>query len=66
MLLTSDLPTRPSPGDTALRAAGPEAFFDAVGLLSADGAERLRRYAAGGQSNRALPGFWTAKELGED
>jgi DNA modification methylase len=66
VLLTSDLPTRPSPGDTALRAAGPEAFFDAVGLLSADGAERLRRYAAGGQSNRALPGFWTAKELGED
>ena len=42
VLLTSHLPRRPSEGDTALRAAGPDAFFDAIDLLSADSLERLR------------------------
>ena len=39
VLLTSHLPRRPSEGDTALRAAGPEAFFDAIEMLS-DGEPR--------------------------
>jgi site-specific DNA-methyltransferase (adenine-specific) len=63
VLLTTDLPRRPSEGDTALRAAGPAAFFDAVGLLDGAGGDRLRAYAAGGRSDAPLPGFWTLDEL---
>ena len=63
VLLTSHLPRRPSEGDTALRAAGPQAFFDAVELLADDGIERLRRYAKGGLTDRPQPGFWTAADL---
>jgi len=63
VLLASDLPRRPGGGDTALRAAGPGAFFDAVGLLSAAGPERLRHYADG-MCDHPLPGFWTTEDLG--
>ena len=63
VLLTSHLPRRPSEGDTALRAAGPQAFFDVVELLADDGLERLRRYAKGGFTNDPQPGFWTASDL---
>ena len=63
VLLTSHLPRRPSEGDTALRAAGPDAFFDAIELLSDESLERLRRYAKGGFSNDPQPGFWTVEEL---
>jgi site-specific DNA-methyltransferase (adenine-specific) len=62
-LLTTQLPRRPSEGDTALRAAGPDAVFDVLDLLSADGLERLARYAKGGVTARPEPGFWTGKEL---
>src|SRR5262249_14627095 len=48
VLLTTHLPKRPSEGDTALRAAGPDAFFDAIEMLSPDSLERLERYAKGG------------------
>lgn len=62
VLLTTHLPKRPSEGDTALRAAGPEAFFDAVELLSSEGRARLASYAkTGGSSPQA--GFWTAADL---
>jgi hypothetical protein len=63
VLLTSHLPRRSSEGDTALRAAGPLAFFDAVELLDDDGVERLRRYAKGGFTDNPQPGFWTTTEL---
>jgi site-specific DNA-methyltransferase (adenine-specific) len=63
VLLTSHLPHRPSEGDTALRAAGPSAFFDAIAMLSDDGFVRLGAYAAGGHEDRPLPGFWTEKDL---
>ena len=62
VLLTSHLPRRPSEGDTALRAAGPDAFFDAIEMLSEDGLERLARYAREGPGE-ALLGFWTAQDL---
>ena len=62
VLLTTHLPRRPSEGDTALRAAGPAAFFDAVAILSAGGRDRLARYAKGGIT-RPEPGFWTANDL---
>ena len=62
VLLTSHLPRRPSEGDTALRAAGPDAFFDAIEMLSTESLERLRGYAAGG-STAPRPGFWTATDL---
>lgn len=62
VLLTSPLPNRSSEGDTALRAAGPDAFYDAVDMLSADGLDRLRRYATEGPSIGPLQGFWTAKD----
>ncbi len=60
VLLTSHLPRRASEGDAALRAAGPGAFFDAIGILSADGVERLERYAKGGFTADPQPGFWIA------
>ena len=63
VLLTSQLPPRPSEGDTALRAAGPDAFFDAIDLLSADSLERLRVYAKGGSTQSPRPGFWTTRDL---
>jgi site-specific DNA-methyltransferase (adenine-specific) len=63
VFLTSHLPNRPSEGDTALRAAGPDAFFDAIEMLSPDCLERLERYATGGFTDNPLSGFWTTQDL---
>jgi DNA modification methylase len=63
VFLTSHLPKRPSEGDTAMRAAGPAAFFDAIEMLSADSLERLERYAKGGFTDAPQPGFWTSQDL---
>ena len=63
VFLTTHLPRRTSEGDTALRAAGPAAFFDAIELLTDDDRARLARYAAGGCTKRPQPGFWTAAQL---
>ncbi len=65
VLLTSHLPVHPSEGDTALRASGPDAFFDAIEMLSPDGVQRLERYAKGGLTDNPLPGFWTAQDIAE-
>jgi site-specific DNA-methyltransferase (adenine-specific) len=65
VLLTSHLPKRPSEGDTALRAAGPAAFFDAIEMLSPDSLDRLARYAKGGCTDDPQPGFWTTQDLAE-
>ena len=56
VLLTTHLPRRPSEGDTALRAAGPDTCFDVIGLFDDADIGRLARYAAGERT--ALPGFW--------
>jgi len=61
--LTTELPSRRSSGDLALRAVGPGVVHDVVHLLDGAGHERLARYAAGNRSSRPLPGFWTATEL---
>ena len=67
VFLTSHLPKRPSEGDTALRAAGTDAFFDAIEMLSAESLERLKTYASGGYVTRdPLPGFWTAGDLARE
>lgn len=63
VFLTSHLPKRPSEGDTALRAAGPDAFFDAIEMLSSDDLERLERYAKGSFRHDPQPGFWTTQDL---
>jgi site-specific DNA-methyltransferase (adenine-specific) len=63
VFLTTHLPKRPSEGDTALRAAGPDTCFDIVGLLSDHDVERLARYARGGATRSPLPGFWTPGDL---
>ena len=63
VFLTSHLPRRPSEGDTALRAAGPDAFFDAIEMLSVDDLERLTVYGKGGSTHTPLPGFWTEQDL---
>ena len=63
VLLTSHLPQRRSEGNTALREAGPNAFFDAVEMLDIDGIERLRHYAAHGFAADPQLGFWTSEEL---
>ncbi|MFM8305168.1 MAG: DNA-methyltransferase [Actinomycetota bacterium] len=65
VLLTTNLPRRPSEGDTALRAAGPELVFDVVGMLDPTGLGRLRHYAAGHHAARPEPGFWTAADLAQ-
>jgi len=64
VFLATHLPGRASEGDMALRAAGPDAFFDAIEMLSDDGRVRLARYANGGQTGKALPGFWAPADLG--
>jgi len=58
VLLTSHLPRRGSAADQALRAGG-SAFFDAVEILSDEGRDRLRHYAAGGNHTVPRPGFWS-------
>ncbi|MBA3289008.1 MAG: site-specific DNA-methyltransferase [Acidimicrobiia bacterium] len=63
VLLTSHLPNKASEGDTALRAAGPDAFFDAIEMLSEESLQRLVRYAAGGCTKRPAAGFWTLQDL---
>ena len=63
VLLTTHLPKRPSDGDTTLRAAGPNAFFDAVAMLDEDSRRRLALYARGGSTDDAQPCFWTAADL---
>lgn len=62
VFLTTDLPRRGSEGDTALRAAGTEAFFDAIEMLSDDGRSRLELYAIRGSVKRE-PGFWLEQDL---
>ena len=63
VFLTTHLPRRPSDGDTALRSAGPDAFFDAIEMLSDEGRERLERYAQGGYTDDPQVGFWTDADL---
>lgn len=63
VLLSSQLPTRPSEGDSSLRAAGPGVIFDVVGMLSSTDTDRLTAYAAGGHTDRPLPGFWSDADL---
>ena len=57
VLLTTDAPTKGSAGDAALRVVlGPgRAIHDVVELLSAQGQERLRRYARAGQDSARVP-----------
>jgi len=63
VFLTTHLPRRPSEGDTALRSAGPEAFFDAIEMLSDEGRTRLEQYATGGFPDNPQLGFWTTVDL---
>ncbi|MEO7397722.1 MAG: site-specific DNA-methyltransferase [Ilumatobacteraceae bacterium] len=65
VLLTTHLPKQSSEAATALRAAGPQAFFDAIEVLSGQDLERLRRYATGGHTGTAAIGFWTADDLAQ-
>lgn len=60
VFLSTHLPKRPSEGDTALRAAGPDAFFDAIEMLAPEALEKLKLYAKGGEITRPQPGFWTS------
>ena len=65
VFLTTHLPKRQSEGDTALRAAGPAAFFDAIEMLSDEGRSRLARYGSG---DVKIPdvGFWTIRDLEDE
>jgi site-specific DNA-methyltransferase (adenine-specific) len=62
VFLTTHLPARPGAGDTALRAAGPQAFFDVVDILSPEGRAVLAAYAKGGVAQPAQ-GFWTPADV---
>ncbi|MCP3991926.1 MAG: site-specific DNA-methyltransferase, partial [Actinomycetia bacterium] len=63
VFLTSHLPKKRSEGDTALRSAGPDAFFDAIEMLSENDLGRLKLYASGGYEGSPQPGFWTEDDL---
>ncbi|MFI5047546.1 MAG: DNA methyltransferase [Acidimicrobiia bacterium] len=65
VFLTTHLPRRPSEGDTALRSAGPGAFFDAIEMLSSDDLARLKKYAGGGYASDPQLGFWTEADLAQ-
>ncbi len=60
VFLSTHLPKRQSEGDTALRAAGPDAFFDAIEMLTPEALEKLKLYAKGGETTHPQPGFWTS------
>ncbi len=66
VFLTSHLPKRGSECDVALRAAGIDAFFDAIEMLSDEGRSRLEAYARGGQRKLPLTGFWTEQDLSRE
>ena len=63
--LTTELPRRSSEGDVAMRAAGPEALFDAIDITSAEDRARLTSYAQSGATH-AQPGFWRPVDLEGD
>ena len=63
VLLTPKRPKQPSEGDDALRAAGPDAYFDVLELLADEDVERLACYAAGDGTRRPRPGFWSAADV---
>jgi len=63
VFITTHVPKRPSEGDTALRSAGPGAFFDVIEMLSGDDLDRLERYAKEGYAKGPLLGFWTEADL---
>ncbi|HUR78361.1 MAG TPA: site-specific DNA-methyltransferase [Acidimicrobiales bacterium] len=62
VVLAPSLPKRPSEGDTVMRSAGPEAFFDAIALLDDADRARLAAYATG-DAETPSAGFWTAADL---
>jgi site-specific DNA-methyltransferase (adenine-specific) len=62
VILTPQLPRPGSEGDRAMRAVGPEGFFDAVDLLSGRARTRLAAYAAGAVTV-PMAGFWTPGDL---
>jgi DNA modification methylase len=63
VVLTTAVPRPRSDGDHALRAAGPRTVHDVIDLLSPDARARLERYAKGGSTPSAEPGFWTDDDL---
>jgi len=63
VLLTTHLPKRSTEGATALRAAGPNAFFDAIEMLSPASRARLATYGRGDHAATPTLGFWTEAEL---
>jgi site-specific DNA-methyltransferase (adenine-specific) len=62
VLLTPSLPKRPGEGDTVLRSAGTNAFFDVIALLEESHVTRLASYATGASAPSV--GFWTPADLG--
>ena len=64
VLLTTDLPRRPSEGDTALRAAGCAVFLDAIDLFSSDALERLAPVRQGRLPCGAAAGFLDGERPG--
>jgi site-specific DNA-methyltransferase (adenine-specific) len=63
VVLSTQLPRARSEGETALRAAGPAALFDAIDLLGDEDRRRLARYAQGGHTHLPAPGFWRLADL---
>ncbi len=58
VVLTTALARDGTPGDLALRSAGPSTVYDVIDLTAADALARLGAYARGGHADEPLPGFW--------
>ena len=58
VVLTTALAREGTPGDLALRSAGPSTVFDVIDLTDAQALARLGAYARGGHVDEPLPGFW--------
>ena len=54
ILLTTDMPPAPGAGHTALKAVRGDIYHDAIQMLSVEGQERLRLYAAGEGYDRPI------------
>ncbi len=62
VVLTTELPKRPSETDTALRAAGSDAIFDVIAMTDPIATKRLNEYAHAAAIDQPRPGFWKSTQ----
>jgi DNA modification methylase len=63
VVLTTQVAEPGSLADRAVRTVGPAGLFDVIDVLSDEDCERLAAYAAGGQAERPVAGFWSPDDV---